>query len=220
MKIAPVADVKARMSTYIHQCEKEGPVVITRNGKAVAVLIAPADEEEMERLILACSPCFQAMLRRSRKSIASGKGLSPTAFWKAVNRTARCPLNRETRRVGRPAAHGSEDDMKAIVARSQFYSKKPYWYWWDVWDERKDAVAETGQLVLVQKDTGRRTVLKADELLPLLTEDRRTSRCQRRSKSGKGNWGLLVRPHRPGEVEVEAGRQGISAILRVHWQEP
>ena len=107
--------------------------------------------------------------------------------------------------------------MKTIVARSQFYNMKPYWYWWDVWDERKDAVVETGELVLVQKDTGRSAVLKADELLPLLTEERRTSRCQQRSK---GNWGLYVRPHRPDEVEVEAGRQGIAAVLRVQWQEP
>ena len=110
--------------------------------------------------------------------------------------------------------------MKSVVARSQFYSRKSYWYWWDVWDERKEAVAETGELVLVQKDTGRNAALKADELLPLLTEERRTSRFQRRSKSGKGNWGLYVRPHRPDEVEVEAGCKGIAAVVRVRWQKP
>ena len=40
MKIAPVADVKARLSAYLEECETEGPVIITRNGKAVAVLLA------------------------------------------------------------------------------------------------------------------------------------------------------------------------------------
>ena len=42
MKIAPLAEVKAQFSAYIEQCETQGPIVITRNGKAVAVLSAPA----------------------------------------------------------------------------------------------------------------------------------------------------------------------------------
>jgi prevent-host-death family protein len=39
MRIAPLADVKARLSAYLDECGVEGPVVITRNGKAVAVLL-------------------------------------------------------------------------------------------------------------------------------------------------------------------------------------
>jgi prevent-host-death family protein len=42
MKIASVADVKARLSAYLKDIE-EGPVVITRNGTAVAVLLAVPD---------------------------------------------------------------------------------------------------------------------------------------------------------------------------------
>ena len=49
MKIAPVADVKARFSAYLKRC-KDGPVIITRNGRPAAVLIAAPDEEELERL--------------------------------------------------------------------------------------------------------------------------------------------------------------------------
>ena len=41
MKIASVADVKARLSAYLKDSE-QGPVVVTRNGKAVAVLVAAA----------------------------------------------------------------------------------------------------------------------------------------------------------------------------------
>ena len=37
----------------------EGPVVVTRNGKAVAVLLAVTDDDELERLLLAHSPKFQ-----------------------------------------------------------------------------------------------------------------------------------------------------------------
>lgn len=84
MRIAPLADVKARLSAYLDQCGTEGPIVITRNGKAVAVLLAPANDEDLERLLLARSPRFQALLARSRESIGAGKGLSSRDFWKAV----------------------------------------------------------------------------------------------------------------------------------------
>ena len=43
MKIAALADVKAHLSAYVDECENEGPVIITRNGKAAAVLLAPKD---------------------------------------------------------------------------------------------------------------------------------------------------------------------------------
>ena len=45
MKIASVADVKAHLSAYLKDAQR-GPVFVTRNGKAVAVLLAVADEDE------------------------------------------------------------------------------------------------------------------------------------------------------------------------------
>ena len=88
MKIAPLADVKARLSAYLDECAAEGPVVITRNGKPVAVLLAPYDDDDLERLMLGRSPRFQALLGRSRKSLREGKGLSEKAFWEAVRKRA------------------------------------------------------------------------------------------------------------------------------------
>ena len=84
MKIAPLADVKARLSAYVDHVETEGPVVITRNGKPVAVLLAPRDAEDLEQLVLVHSPRFQALLDESRANIEAGKGLAGNAFWKAV----------------------------------------------------------------------------------------------------------------------------------------
>ncbi len=49
MRIAPLADVKARLSAYVDECGSDGPVVITRNGKAVAVLLVPSDDDETTR---------------------------------------------------------------------------------------------------------------------------------------------------------------------------
>lgn len=85
MKIAPLAEVKTNLSAYVEQAEKEGPIVITRNGKAVAVIIAPVDDDDLESLLLARSPRFQALLERSRKSLRTGKGLSSEQFWRTVN---------------------------------------------------------------------------------------------------------------------------------------
>ncbi len=84
MKIAPLAEVKAQLSAYIEECETQGPVVITRNGKAVAVLVAPTDDDDLESLLLSRSPRFQKLLERSRASIKEGKGLSHDDFWRAV----------------------------------------------------------------------------------------------------------------------------------------
>jgi prevent-host-death family protein len=88
MRIAPLADVKARLSAYLDECGAEGPVVITRNGKAAAVLLVPYDDDDLERLMLGRSLRFQALLARSRQSIKQGKGLSEKAFWAAVRKRA------------------------------------------------------------------------------------------------------------------------------------
>jgi prevent-host-death family protein len=95
MKIAPLADVKARLSAYVDSSQKEGPVIITRNGKPVAVLISPADEDDLETLVLARSPQFLARIERARRSIRQGKGLTEVEFWRAV-------------RERKPASRGGE----------------------------------------------------------------------------------------------------------------
>jgi prevent-host-death family protein len=84
MIIAPLADVKARLSAYLEESSTNGPVVITRNGRAVAVLLTPADDEDLESLVLSRSPRFQAILNKSRQSIKAGKGLPREDFWQAV----------------------------------------------------------------------------------------------------------------------------------------
>jgi prevent-host-death family protein len=83
MRIAPVVEVKAKFSAYLEE-SKNGPVIVTKNGKAVAVLLAVEDEEELERLILAYSPKFQAIMRRGKAQIEAGESLSHEEFWEEV----------------------------------------------------------------------------------------------------------------------------------------
>jgi prevent-host-death family protein len=84
MKIAPLADVKARLSAYLAECETDGPVLITRNGKVAAVLLAPKEDEDLERLVSAHSRRFLALLEKSRRSMKAGKGVPHNEFWKTV----------------------------------------------------------------------------------------------------------------------------------------
>src|SRR5205085_7220188 len=88
MKIASVADVKARLSAYLKE-SVNGPVVVTRNGKAVAVLLAVTDDDELERLVLAHSPKFQALLDKSRRQIEETGGIPHEQFWRDVKAESR-----------------------------------------------------------------------------------------------------------------------------------
>jgi prevent-host-death family protein len=83
MKIVSVADIKAHLSAYLNE-SRQGPVVVTRNGKAVAVLVAVTDDDELERLVLAHSPKFQALLDKSRRQIEETGGIPHEQFWREV----------------------------------------------------------------------------------------------------------------------------------------
>lgn len=85
MKIAPIAEIKAKFSSYIEQCTK-GPVIVTRNGRPAAVLLGITDEEELERLVLAYSPKFMALLNAASDRIAKGKGMRHAEFWRAAGK--------------------------------------------------------------------------------------------------------------------------------------
>ena len=124
MRIAPLADVKARLSAYLDNCGVEGPIVITRNGKPAGVLLVPYDDDDLERLMLGRSPRFQALLDRSRQSIKEGKGLAEEALWGGRSQTSASTKGRrserppkQTLRGGRPpgdeALHLAMEDEKA-----------------------------------------------------------------------------------------------------------
>jgi len=85
MKIAPVAEIKAKFSSYIEQCG-EGPIIVTKNGRPAAVLLGITDEEELERLVLAYTPKFMALLNSASNRITKGGGMKHTKFWRTVGK--------------------------------------------------------------------------------------------------------------------------------------
>lgn len=83
MKIAPIADIKAHLSAYLKESEK-GPIVVTKNGKPIAVLLGIRDEDEIERLVLAYSPKFKSILDRGRQQIQETGGIAHEDFWREL----------------------------------------------------------------------------------------------------------------------------------------
>jgi prevent-host-death family protein len=90
MKIASVAEIKSQFSAFLKASEA-GPVVVTRNGRPVAVIVGVEDEDEIERLLMAYSPRLRAILEHSRKEIRDGDVLGHEEFWAevAASRTAK-----------------------------------------------------------------------------------------------------------------------------------
>ena len=87
MNIAPLADVKARFSAYIKKIQKE-PVIVTKNGRPVAILLGISDQDDLERIMLATSPKFQALLDEAERRIRETGGLSHEEVWEQVEAEA------------------------------------------------------------------------------------------------------------------------------------
>ena len=68
MKIASVAEIKSQFSAFLKASEA-GPVVVTRNGKPVAVIVAVQDEDEIERLLMAYSPRLQKQFSDAARNV-------------------------------------------------------------------------------------------------------------------------------------------------------
>lgn len=67
MKLASIAEVKARLSEYVEQCRHEA-VVVTKHGHPRAALVPLRDEDDLERHLLSRNPRFLALLARSARS--------------------------------------------------------------------------------------------------------------------------------------------------------
>jgi prevent-host-death family protein len=86
MKIAPVAEVKARFSEFLRKSQRS-PVIVTKNGRPIAAIISvPQEEGELERLILANTPKFVELLNAARKDIQETDGLRHEDVWRRIEK--------------------------------------------------------------------------------------------------------------------------------------
>ena len=86
MRVAPLADVKAHLSAYLEDVGKNGPIVITKNGRVAGVILVPESDDDLEDILITYSRRFQAMLEKSRKSARTGKTVPHDEFWAAATK--------------------------------------------------------------------------------------------------------------------------------------
>ncbi|HVA47755.1 MAG TPA: type II toxin-antitoxin system Phd/YefM family antitoxin [Pirellulales bacterium] len=101
MKTASMGEVKSQFSAFVKACES-APVVVTRNGKPVAVLVGIEDDDEIERVLMANSPRLQAILAKSRQSIREGRGISRDELWKEFGQDRNAKASRKVKAKRRP----------------------------------------------------------------------------------------------------------------------
>ena len=98
MKIAPLAEVKDRLSAYI-DATRESAIVVTRNGKPVALLTPILEDDDLDSLLLTHDRRFTRLLARARERVRAGRYLTNEQFWRELRR--RRTRRRKRQQIGR-----------------------------------------------------------------------------------------------------------------------
>ena len=85
MKIAPLAEVKDRLSAYI-DAAKDSAIVVTRNGKPVALLTSILEDDDLDSLLLTHDRKFVRLLAQARERVRAGQYLTNEQFWQELRR--------------------------------------------------------------------------------------------------------------------------------------
>lgn len=101
MRIAPLAEVKAKFSEYVTRC-KSGAIVVTRNGKPAAALISIKDDDELETILLSHSKLLQRVLQHSENRIKAKGGLEHNDFWKKMELPSASNIKKRRPRALKP----------------------------------------------------------------------------------------------------------------------
>ena len=100
MKIAPLAEVKDRLSAYV-DAAKESAIVVTRNGKPVALLTPILDDDDLDTLLLTHDRGFVRLLAQARERVQSGQYLNNKEFWRELRRRRTRPSGRKAKAATR-----------------------------------------------------------------------------------------------------------------------
>jgi prevent-host-death family protein len=86
MKIASLADVKAKFSDFVNFCVSQKElVVVTKHGRPAVVIMA-VDEDELEQLMLYRSPKFRHLAETAEKEYRAGMSIPAEDFWKQIDK--------------------------------------------------------------------------------------------------------------------------------------
>ena len=106
--------------------------------------------------------------------------------------------------------------MPAVTLSSKYHGRTyrglPFAYWWDLTPSQVAKLGVDTDLILVQKDTGKRACVGRSALMPVLDRAGRTSR---RASS----WGLFLPSYDHSRLAVQAGvgRTGWHYLDGIVW---
>ena len=95
MKTVPAAKIAAQFNAYL-EASREQPVLVTRNGKPVAVLMAVQNQAEAEQLALGRVRSLRSILQEAHEQIQQGGGIPHDQFWRELEQS-RTAKRRSTR---------------------------------------------------------------------------------------------------------------------------
>ncbi len=95
MKSASVRQVAAQFNEFL-EASQEQPVLVTRNGKPVAVLMSVRNKAEAERLAAGPPRSLRSVFQEAHEQLKQGKGIPHEEFWEQVaqSRATRRKRNR------------------------------------------------------------------------------------------------------------------------------
>jgi prevent-host-death family protein len=95
MKVTSVAQFKAQPGALLEQ-SAQGPIVVTRRGKPVAVLLSVNSAAELKSLL--GRPLLGDILDAANARIEAGKGIPHDEFWRQVKAQKTARLRKKARK--------------------------------------------------------------------------------------------------------------------------
>lgn len=100
MKSASLSEMKSQLSSYLQTCGRE-PVVVTKNGRPIAAVVAVVDPDEIERLQLANSKQLDVIFTDALARIRRGEGLSHKEVWEQIESLPDVRVTKDSKRGSR-----------------------------------------------------------------------------------------------------------------------
>ncbi len=97
MKTVSAAKIAAQFNDYL-EASREEPVLVTRNGKPVAVLFAVENQDEAEKLAQGRMRSLRSILQEAHEQIQQGAGIPHDQFWREVEQSRRAKRKASGRR--------------------------------------------------------------------------------------------------------------------------
>lgn len=86
MKTVSAAKIAAKFNDYL-EASQEQPVVVTRNGKPVAVLLAVANQAEADQVTQNPARSLRSIFEEADEQIRQGAGIPHDQFWREVEQS-------------------------------------------------------------------------------------------------------------------------------------